>query len=48
MLAEEGGLLGMASKKELQSRIDQIDSVLEILQEIRAALVGELEALKES
>ena len=38
----------MASKKELQSRIDMLDSVFEILQELRAALVSELETLTES
>jgi len=38
----------MASKKDLQSRIEMLDSVLEILQEIRAALVSELETLTES
>jgi hypothetical protein len=38
----------MASKKELQSRIDMLDSVFEILQELRAALVSELKTLTES
>lgn len=38
----------MTSKKDLQERIEQIDVVLEILQELRAALVSELETLTES
>lgn len=38
----------MTSKKDLQERIDQIDAALEILQELRAALVSELETLTEA
>jgi hypothetical protein len=37
----------MTSKKDLQERIEQIDATLEILGELRAALVSEIEALKE-
>jgi hypothetical protein len=33
----------MASKSELESRIDMIDSILSILQEIRASEMAELE-----
>ena len=35
----------MASKSELENRIEQIDEILGVLQEIRDAAVGELEQL---
>jgi len=41
------GGLGMASKSELEGRIDMIDSILSILQEIRASEMNELEENEE-
>lgn len=38
----------MKTKKELENRIEMLDATLSILGELRAALVRELEALKES
>jgi hypothetical protein len=38
----------MTSLKELQERIEQLDATLEILGELRSALVAEIEALKEA
>lgn len=38
----------METKKELENRIEMLDATLSILGELRAALMGELEALKES
>ena len=37
----------MTSKKDLIERLEQIDATLEILGELRAALVSEIEALME-
>lgn len=37
----------MASKSELEGRIDMIDSILSILQEIRASEMDELEKIEE-
>ncbi|MFZ3147771.1 MAG: hypothetical protein WA137_01875 [Methanothrix sp.] len=38
----------MASKSELENRIEQIDEILGVLQEIRDAAVGELEQFVEA
>jgi hypothetical protein len=38
----------METKKELENRIEMLDDTLSILGELRAALMSELEALKES
>jgi hypothetical protein len=38
----------MPTKSELENRIEQIDEILGVLQEIRDATVGELEQLVEA
>jgi len=38
----------MPTKSELENRIEQIDEILGVLQEIRDAAVGELEQLVEA
>jgi hypothetical protein len=38
----------MATKSELENRIEMIDEILGVLQEIRDAAIGELEQLGEA